>query len=196
MKTKPKDSLKDRRTQFTRSELKKTFLKLLDTEERSKITVTLLCQEANVNRGTFYAHYTTIEDLWKDIENDIYQESELIMNVALTPSDAFAQTTGESDASQFEHYLHNTEIWSKLLFSEHISMELYDRICTKSADLFQMHLSTDRLSEEERRIFSRFIIGGCMAVNKDRFRSPWRHPQESDDFYVRFTKQISEPYLK
>ena len=47
----------DRRTRYTRQTIKDTFLELLTQKSFTKITVTEICKNAEINRGTFYLHY-------------------------------------------------------------------------------------------------------------------------------------------
>ena len=44
----------DRRTRYTRQTIKDTFLELLKQKSFTKITVTEICKNAAINRGTFY----------------------------------------------------------------------------------------------------------------------------------------------
>ena len=44
----------DRRTRYTRQTIKDTFLELLKQKSFTKITVTEVCKNAEINRGTFY----------------------------------------------------------------------------------------------------------------------------------------------
>ena len=46
----------DRRTRYTRQTIKDTFLELLKQKSFTKITVTEVCKNAEINRGTFYLH--------------------------------------------------------------------------------------------------------------------------------------------
>ena len=50
----------DRRTRYTRQTIKDTFLELLTQKSFTKITVTEICKNAEINRGTFYLHYYDI----------------------------------------------------------------------------------------------------------------------------------------
>ena len=60
----------DRRTRYTRQTIKDTFLELLKQKSFTKITVTEICKNAEINRGTFYLHYYDIHDVLSDIFND------------------------------------------------------------------------------------------------------------------------------
>lgn len=62
----------DRRARYTREALKKSLLELMRYKPFLKITVKALCEEADINRATFYSHYESIEDLLKEIEDEFY----------------------------------------------------------------------------------------------------------------------------
>ena len=64
----------DRRTRYTRQTIKNTFLELLTQKSFTKITVTEICKNAEINRGTFYLHYYDIYDVLSDILNDMTQD--------------------------------------------------------------------------------------------------------------------------
>ena len=57
----------DLRVTLTRRLLKEGLLRCLRDKPLSKITVADLCRESGVNRGTFYNHYATPEDIVRDI---------------------------------------------------------------------------------------------------------------------------------
>ena len=65
----------DRRTRYTRQTIKDTFLELLKQKSFTKITVTEICKNAEINRGTFYLHYYDIHDVLSDIFNMIYNKN-------------------------------------------------------------------------------------------------------------------------
>ena len=61
----------DRRVKMTKRLLKDALLELLERRELSDISVTALCNAADVHRSTFYKYYTDPGDLLKTIEQDI-----------------------------------------------------------------------------------------------------------------------------
>lgn len=65
-----KELTESRRTQYTRRAMQDALVELLADKPIGRITVKELCDRADVNRSTFYAHYDGIEDLLHDIEND------------------------------------------------------------------------------------------------------------------------------
>ena len=53
----------DRRVKRTQNAIHQAFFKLAQTQDITKISVTALAKEADIDRKTFYLHYDSIEDL-------------------------------------------------------------------------------------------------------------------------------------
>lgn len=67
----------NQRIRLSKLMLKEALIKLL-SEKKSidKITVRSICEIAELNRSTFYAHYSTPEELLKEIEDEIIEATE------------------------------------------------------------------------------------------------------------------------
>ena len=65
-----KELTESRRTRYTQLAMQDALVELLQDQPLGSITVKALCERADVNRSTFYAHYTSIEDLLHDIEDE------------------------------------------------------------------------------------------------------------------------------
>lgn len=50
--------------------IKKALVKLMHEKELARITVSDIIREADISRGTFYAHYTDINSVIEQIENE------------------------------------------------------------------------------------------------------------------------------
>lgn len=61
----------DARTRYTKNVIRQEFIKLLQNNNISKITVTSLCENAQINRATFYKYYDNPYDLLKKTECEI-----------------------------------------------------------------------------------------------------------------------------
>ena len=61
---------KNRRIRMTKRRLKDALLNLLKEKDIFKISVKELCDEADINRTTFYAHYSSPEDVLYEREKD------------------------------------------------------------------------------------------------------------------------------
>ena len=64
----------DRRVQLTYGLLRRAFMTLLSEKPLQEISIKELCDLAGVNRSTFYAHYTDLEELLHRIEDEMYEE--------------------------------------------------------------------------------------------------------------------------
>lgn len=70
----------DRRNRKTTTLIQTIFLELLNTKPINTITITEICNRADINRGTFYLHYTDINDLSDNIENGVLDDLEKLLN--------------------------------------------------------------------------------------------------------------------
>jgi AcrR family transcriptional regulator len=64
----------NRRTKYTTDLIKRSFLALLETRKLPQITVTEICKQADINRGTFYLHYKDPYELFEVMQKEINQE--------------------------------------------------------------------------------------------------------------------------
>lgn len=62
----------DTRVRYTKDMLKQALLRIMEHKHIDRITVKELCDEAEINRGTFYLHYATPNDVLIEIENEIF----------------------------------------------------------------------------------------------------------------------------
>lgn len=63
--------MEDKRIRKTKKYLKETLIRLLEQVPFEKITVTHLCNSADISRITFYSHYDDKYDLVEDIFSDM-----------------------------------------------------------------------------------------------------------------------------
>ena len=65
----------NRRTQMTKLLLRTALLELMQEKNISQITIRALCEKADLNRTTFYLHYTDQMDLLKDVERQVMEQT-------------------------------------------------------------------------------------------------------------------------
>ncbi|SFA94025.1 transcriptional regulator, TetR family [Lentibacillus halodurans] len=70
----------DRRKKYTRMVLKDSLITLLKTKQISAITVKEICEQADINRSTFYTHYSDQFDLLDQIEEEIIADLNTYLN--------------------------------------------------------------------------------------------------------------------
>ena len=66
----------NQRVRITKRLLKEKLEELLMLKPINRITVKDLCQEAGINRSTFYQHYSDQYELLGEIESDIIGQTE------------------------------------------------------------------------------------------------------------------------
>ena len=64
----------DRRIRKTKSQLRAGLSKLMQHKSIKEITVKELVEEVDINRSTFYLHYTDIYNMLETIENELQEE--------------------------------------------------------------------------------------------------------------------------
>ncbi|MGN0678541.1 MAG: TetR/AcrR family transcriptional regulator [Oscillospiraceae bacterium] len=64
----------DLRVVKTRRIIRSTFMGLLSEKPMAGITISELCLRAQINRKTFYRHYTALEDVAAELENEMLDE--------------------------------------------------------------------------------------------------------------------------
>lgn len=64
---------RDRRVKYTRTLLRDSLVKLLQQRPIEKITVKEVCEVADVNRSTFYSHFSDQYDLFQQTQQEVLQ---------------------------------------------------------------------------------------------------------------------------
>ena len=63
----------DLRIQRTKDSIRKTFEEMICEMDYEQISIKELAQRARINRKTFYLHYNTLDDLLREIQNEMAQ---------------------------------------------------------------------------------------------------------------------------
>lgn len=152
----------DRRVKYTKMVLKESFIKLLGKKGISQITIKEICEDADINRATFYAHYTDQYDLMRKIEDELLEN----INSYL---EEFDLQNSNSDivlpAERIFEYIRANAKLCKLLLSEkgdfnfqkRVMMLVYDKIIT------QLTVNSMITREDAEYVYS-FTITGCVGI--------------------------------
>lgn len=84
----------NRRSQMTERLIQDSLIELLHTQTINEITVTAICKAADINRGTFYAHYDDVKDCMHTMEQDATKELLAVIDAHTHPNSLRAILTG------------------------------------------------------------------------------------------------------
>lgn len=147
----------DARVRYTQMRIKEAFLACLAEKPVNKITVKELCDQAEINRATFYKHYADPFDLLKRLEDEalewigknigdnLHQQDTLLIvlrNICDRDSPYAALISSNGNPG----------------FAASVSKLLYQGFQSKIAQALPTHTG------EEQSVAYSFIAGGCGNV--------------------------------
>ena len=100
----------DRRVRKTRGQLRQGLVRLMREKSIQDITVKELCEECDINRGTFYLHYTDVYQLLHSIEDELLVEFERVLDGLTAQSVLAAATPSPAMCSMFELLADNADM--------------------------------------------------------------------------------------
>lgn len=125
----------DRRIRKTKKAFYEAFLKLLETQNLQQITVTAIVKEADVNRSTFYKHYTEKEDLLNEIIESVLGDLQTAYNNPYQRDTSFnAQNLQPYMIKIFDH-VYKHQLFYRHVISSKISPNFQNRVCHVIQDL-------------------------------------------------------------
>lgn len=69
----------DRRVKYTKMVLKDALVEMMQKQHISQISIKSLCELADINRSTFYAHFTDQFDLLRQVEQEVLANLKLFL---------------------------------------------------------------------------------------------------------------------
>lgn len=151
----------NRRVRMTKKIIKDALLELLDKKPLDKITVTDICNTADLNRSTFYAHYEDAAQVLREIESDVMQQ---------LPVDSDFLTEGNGDRffnmlTDFFRYVKENEKLFRILllktgrvnFNQHLASTIMGKY-------HKQNLIRDSLIERYQYIY---CVNGALELLKE-----------------------------
>ena len=152
----------DRRVRKTRKQLRMALMTLLLKKDIEHITVRDVSELADVNRGTFYAHYKDVEELLRQLEDELFSELQAL-------GEKYREKFDEEDALA---YL--TEVFalagenSDMVYALHattVDMDFQNRLHRELTTQYLMGLMEKLgLSGSNAELVVAFITSGLIAA--------------------------------
>ena len=92
------DTHTDLRVIKTRQNIRNALTSLMSEQELSDITITALCERAQINRKTFYRHYRAISDVITEFEDELLSDFAHILRSSNTSMFDIGSVLGEISA--------------------------------------------------------------------------------------------------
>ena len=150
----------DRRTKYTQMVIKETFIELLKEKAIKKITVSEICEKADINRATFYRYYLDVYDLLDKIEKDFVDKVKLASDdntdysVSTFAKDLLTAFTEDKDLAKVLFYTNDNNIY----FLNDIMKLAYEKCKGK----WQKDISN--LPDEDVEYAASFIFNGALGI--------------------------------
>ncbi|WP_234122586.1 TetR/AcrR family transcriptional regulator [Clostridium hydrogenum] len=153
----------DHRTRVTKLLIRKAFINILEQKPIQSISIKELCCEAQINRGTFYNHYTDIYDLLKQIEDELQLDFEKALEPLNHIEDELTSTV--VIAKIFKYIKENIDLYV-LTLGEHgdklFTLKLMNMGKERFIDRYSNNFKS--VSKERMEYFCVFISSGCLGI--------------------------------
>lgn len=153
----------DRRVRYTKMFLKESMIKFLKEKPLSRITVTELCKEAEINRSTYYTYYLDPYDQFEKLETEFINDLKKYMqenHYGATRNDLMKITV-----SMCEYYYRNRELYL-VLNNSGLRGEFEKRLLETLKDVAIFNLETENLhyEKEDGELAIAFVMSGSNMV--------------------------------
>ena len=158
----------DKRVLRTKKALHEALLRLIQEKPVSRVTTTELCREADINRNTFYAHYSTPEDVLREVEDAFLDELSDMLESTYDEGEVTLAMCREIDARR--------ERWSAIWRGD---PRLIEHAIDRCSELTLARWRTDGLDDAgDGALFLRFITHGASGVVGSWLEDGCRMPPE------------------
>ncbi len=184
----------DRRVKYTRMVIKEAFIDLLEKKDISEITIKEICENADINRATFYAHYNDQYDLLRKIEDEFLDNIKEYLDMLDNIRDYHGEPGRKSKQADhvllaekiFEYIKENAKL-CKLLLSERGGLHFQKKVMKLVYDPIISELTKNSgVTKDEAEYVYSFTITGCVG-----FVQKWL-----DDDMKKSTHYMAETVIK
>jgi AcrR family transcriptional regulator len=182
----------DRRVRKTRAQLKAGLIRLMQKKSIKEITVQELVDEVDINRSTFYLHYTDIQDMLSHLEEEFFESFHAI----LEEYDAFAVQAKSVDElrkasflkNMYRNLKENGEL-CKVLFSANGDIQFINDVIETIGREFEerSRYVTDVHQNSRSEFVYEYCLYGCLGLIKRWMEDDFR---ESADTMADMTEEL------
>ncbi|MFE4709180.1 TetR/AcrR family transcriptional regulator C-terminal domain-containing protein [Peribacillus simplex] len=160
----------NRRTLYSKKVIIEAFLLLLQEKDLNKITVTDICKEADINRGTFYSYYNDPFDLMRSIEEEMIQKMMSTINIS----------GGQNILNELLKLILINKELCKIIFNEKNNSYVLNTVLNSAHDItiaeIKKHLPN--ANETHLEYFFTYSTGGIIEVIRKWINDDMKIPTE------------------
>ena len=144
----------------SRQMIKRAFAEMLNEKDITKITVTDIVDKAGISRGTFYAHYMDVYDLYNAIQTNVMETVQEALdligsrNILIDPTEIITRALA---------FLEEKKGYYKLFVTTSRSDSLIERIVTYVGERMTAEIDNS-FSAEEKKEVTLFIYYSLGAI--------------------------------
>ena len=157
----------DRRVRKTRRQLRQGLEQLMQTKPVHDITIKELCEVCDINRGTFYLHYTDVNALLMAIEQEMMSEFEQVLEEVTVAEMTQPKSKGPSQAmcSLVEFFAQNAAM-CRILLCNNGDMAFVERVkeVVRTQMLNKWSTAQDSHGKSATDYAFAFVVAGCIGM--------------------------------
>lgn len=156
----------NKRSESTKNKIKSALIDMLKEQELSKITVMALCEKANINRSTFYNHYSSPKSIIKSMEKEFLHMIAVCLNDAAgTMENQNKSLVLSSILTTILEYIRDNLDSCRILCNTCFCPDLPAKLCSNTGILEYLRLSlSEDYSEEKQEYLYPFLLHGAWHV--------------------------------
>ncbi len=188
-----KDKKIDRRIKYTNMVLRQSLLDLMKVMPIEKITITRICQHADINRATFYMHYDSVRDLLDQIQNEYYNSLQSSVKKLLNQNMNASLLLGT-----FQELAVHSDL-CKIMFGKYGDKEFLKKFKNISNEfiLYEGRIIPKITDSQKYAQIKKFIISGCTGIVQDWVQRDFQEsPQEMADFVSQMIQTVFRGFPK
>lgn len=167
MENNRKKNYHDRRSKKTDRAIHMAMIELLETKQLEQISVTMLCNKADISRSTFYSYYSSPEECFQKIA--MYYAEQFIEQI----TEMNIQSNREFFHIYFEYLMKNQTIFRSLHRTN-----IYHPVFYKIWDGAYNQRVNNIPPEVNKKLFLRYHFFGFFGIVKEWLENNCKEPYE------------------
>lgn len=142
------------------------LVELLDEKALDKITVTDIVKKADINRGTFYAHYANVSDVINSIFLSAYQ----VIKISFQDVSTLTSDDAKHMLKQLQSVMEQDLDFYRKIYSSDMYIqisELIDQVLLTF--ILEQEEKVSNVSHEDFLFYTSFYCGGIIKLYRDWF---------------------------